>query len=120
MRVPRSRGEEGLRRVVRLYLESYTVTRRDDTKGRFGESQPGTTTHSADMWLFAPNNSPLETEYGDRITGDLHAISLPGADVQHADEVTHGGNAYHIQDPFHIPNESNQVLKVFGLERKTN
>lgn len=120
MTLPVSRGHRGLRMVVRQRSDTYTVTRGDGSIGDLGEKVESDSTHNADAWIFEPNQSPIETEFGDRLAGDLRALSLPSEDWEHADEIDHGGNTYQVQDPYHIPNESNKKLKVFDLQRKTN
>lgn len=120
MRFALSRGHESLRQVVRQHAEPHTVTRGDDTIGDMGEEQETTATHTANAWLFAPRNNPLGTDYGDRLQGELNGLALPSEDWQHADEIEHGGETYRVDEPFHVPNEADQQLQVFALERKTN
>lgn len=122
MRLPRSRSFGTLRTVVRKRTTAYTITRPDEgATGRFGETDETTSTVSnVDMWLFQPTEVNADTEYGDRLEGDLQGLALPSADVQVHDRVPHGSDEYEVQRVMHLPDNDNKQLKMFSLERRTN
>lgn len=122
MRVPRSGGHKALRRVVSTRIVTYQITRPDEASvGRFGESiDTSTATHSADLWLFEPNEINIDTEYGDRLGGDMQGLAMPSANMEVHDRLTHGAETYSVNRLMHIPDNDNQVLKMFSLERQTN
>lgn len=123
MRVPFSRAYGSLRTVVRRRSSSYDLQRPDETMdGRFGEHDDATVTtvSGVDVWLFEPEEVNLDTEHGDRLQGDLNGLSLPSADVQVHDRVTHGGDVYEVDDIAHLPDNDNQQLKAFSLTKRVN
>lgn len=121
MRVPHTRGFEALRRVVRLHLDTYTVTRpNSEQSGRFGESDTAATTHDIDLWVYDPMETTVDTEYGDRVTGDLAALGLPSVDIEVNDEIDHGGETYTVDDVVHLPDEDDEQLTRCTLLRVTN
>lgn len=122
MRIPRSPVNGALRTVVRRRASSYDVTRPDqDSSGRFGENAESTTTVSGvSAWVFEPTEVNVDTEYGDRLGGDMQALAMPSADVQVHDRFTHGSDTYEVERIMHLPDNDDQVLKMFSLERRTN
>lgn len=121
MRLPRSSGLDGIVTVVRVRSTTYTFVRGDTQTARFGESAQGSTTDiTADAWLFEPEELPLDTEYGDRVGGDLQGLAMPGADIERHDEVQHGTDTYEVSRIIHLPDEDTQRLKLFSLQRITN
>lgn len=123
MRIPTSRAEESIRQVVRLNTSSYTVTRPGSEKGRFGERTPSTSTHSADLWLFSPSEVNVDTEFGDRLTGSLMGMSLPGENLSVGDRITFQSTNYEVIEIIHLPEEHpnvEKVVKQFALEKRVN
>lgn len=122
MRFGFGRPRGAMRQVVRQKASEYDLTRRtDDSKGRFGESDGSTTTVSnIALYLFEPSEINLDTQYGDRLGGDLQGLAMPNADLQFDDTLTHGTDDYEVEEIMHVPSESDKVLKMFSLQRKTN
>lgn len=122
MRIPRSRAHGTMRTVVRRRSALYDVTRpTQGQSGRFGESAESTTTVTdVSLWLFEPNEVNVDTDYGDRLGGDLQGLSLPGANVEVHDRISHGGDAYEVERIMHLPDNDNQQLKMFSLQKRTN
>lgn len=121
MRIPRSSGLEAIATVVRVRSRTYTFVRGDTQTARFGESTEGSTTDiAADAWLFEPEELPVDSEYGDRVGGDLQGLAMPDADIERHDEVTHGTDTYEVSRIIHLPDEDTQHLKLFSLQRITN
>lgn len=123
MRIPTSRAEDTIRQIVRLNATAYTITRTDTTKGRFGDATPTESTHSADLWLFRPNEVNIDTEFGDRLTGSLGGMALPSENLQVGDQLTYQSKEYVVAEIVHLPEENpnvEQVIKQFSLERRAN
>lgn len=122
MRVPRSGGHKALRRVVSTRVVSYGITRPEEASvGRFGESvDTSSVSHTADLWLFEPNEINIDTEYGDRLGGDMQGLAMPAADLEVHDRLDHGTDTYTVNRIMHIPDNDSPVLKMFSLERQTN
>lgn len=122
MRIPRSRVHGTLRQIVRQRATPYDIVRPDeDQSGRFGENAESTeTVNDVDMWLYEPNEVNVDTEYGDRLGGDLRGLALPSADVEVHDRINHGLDTYEVEQIMHIPDNDEQVLKMFSLQRRTN
>lgn len=122
MRIPRSRGLKGLRMVVRKRVTPYSLVRPDEeSTGRFGEdvdtSSAGPTVN---LWCYDPTEINVDTEYGDRLGGDLQGLALPDGDVQVQDRLDHGGETYVVDRIMHIPDNDSPVLKMFSLVKQTN
>lgn len=111
-----------MRTIVRRRSSLYDITRPDQGQsGRFGESTATTTTVSdVSMWLFEPNEVNIDTDYGDRLGGDLQGLALPAADIQVHDRVSHGGDTYEVERVMHLPDNDDQQLKMFSLQKRTN
>lgn len=122
MRIPRSRAHGTMRTIVRQRSALYDLTRPSQGQsGRFGESEADTTTVSdVSLWLFEPNEVNDDTEYGDRLDGDLQGLSLPSADVAVHDRLDHGGDSYEVERIMHLPDNDDQQLKLFSLQKRTN
>lgn len=122
MRIPRSRAYDSMATVVRKRAVSKSIERPDvDASGRFGEHDETTTTVTGvDMWLYDPTEVNVDTDFGDRLGGDLEGLALPSADVQVNDRVDHGVETYEVDRIYHLPDEDQQVLKRFSLQRRTN
>lgn len=122
MRIPRSQAHGRLRTVVRHRSSLYDITRVNQNQtGRFGESSETTTTVlDVSMWVYEPNEVNVDTEYGDRLGGDLQALSLPNADVEVHDRITHGADEYEVERIMHLPDNDNKQLKLFSLQKRTN
>lgn len=122
MRFAISRAHEGLRQVIRQKAQTYDLTRpTDESKGRFGESDETTTTVTGiSLYLFQPNEVNVEEIGGERLEGDLFGLSIPSADVEYNDRLTHGIEDYEVTDVIHYPSEEDQQIKLFSLEKITN
>lgn len=107
--------------VVRVRSSTYTVYRPTDGTSRFGESDTSLDSgRDVSMWLFEPEEINQDTEFGDRLGGDLQGLALPSADVQVHDELTHGAEDYEVERIMHHPDNDNKVLKAFALQKKVN
>lgn len=115
-------GRRRLRQIVRQRASSYDVVRpNNESSSRFGETGTTDTTISGvQLWLTQPSESLVESEYGDRLDGDLLGYSLPSTDIQQNDEVTHGADTYEVADVMHIPDNDNKSVKIFSLDKKVN
>lgn len=129
MRVPgRRKALSTIRMVVRKRLSPYDVSRSTQGQtGRFGESGATSTTTISDvpMWLFDPNEVNIDTEYGDRLGGDLQGLAIPqplsnAADIQVHDRVDHGGETYEVERIIHLPDNDDKQLKMFSLQKVNN
>lgn len=120
MRFGKSRAQAVFRQLVRQHAEPYDLTRStDEANGRFGEhDESETTVTGVDLYLFNPGESAIETEYGERLSGDLEGLSLVGADIREGDEVTYDGTVYEVSGKPEIVKDG--VLKSFVLEKKVN
>lgn len=117
MRLPTGAPHRRLRAVVRRRVEAYSITRPAGNIGALGESRSTTTTHNADLWLFRASEVPLETDFGERLTGSLGGLALPGTDVQEGDLLTWNGDRYRVAEV--VDTQDSVVLRI-GLERATN
>lgn len=119
MRIGDSFGHEGIRRVIRLRSNTYTVTRQTGTEDvGMGETRPTTSTLDVDAYLYLPTETPIETEFGDRLDGDLNGVALPSADVEARDVYTHGGTDFVVTDVMYRPSNSDQQYQLFALEER--
>lgn len=123
MRIPTSRAYGGLRSVVRRRATPKDLERPElGSGGRFGETTdaPTETIPRRRMWLYDPTERNVDTDYGDRLDGDLHGLSMPDEDIVVNDRVSHGGERYEVSRIEHLPDEDTAKLKMFALERRTN
>lgn len=100
----------------------YDLERPDgSTGGRFGDGDGSSTTVSGvDLWVYSPEETNIDTQYGDRIGGSLQALALPGVDVEVDDRLQHGAHTYEVDDYDHLPNDDNKQLMLIGLNRVVN
>lgn len=117
MRLPNRHGRQALRSVIRLHLESYTIERPDDNIGALGESRSTVSTHLADLWLFRATEIPLDTDFGERLTGSLNGLALTGEDIQVGDRLTWNGDKYRVAEVADL--QEKPYIKL-GLERAVN
>lgn len=112
----------GIRQLIRQNTVTKTLTRPDDSKdSRFGESRGGTTTVEVDVWLFNPEETPVQTDYGTREAADLSGLLLPSEDIQLHDQLDHGGETYEVMaPPTDVPNASSPNHVGVDLGRITN
>lgn len=124
MKLPTTNGQKALRMVVRQRQSQYEVTRPGppSAKSAMGEELPdqNTTAHTENLWLFMPRDSPVDTQYGDRLEGSLQGLAMPSADIERSDVVTFQGIDYEVEDAIPLPDENNPVLLLFGLEKRVN
>lgn len=122
MRLPFSRSRGAMRTVVRRRTSDYDLTRPTQSSGgRFGEHSESTTTVTdVSLWLFEPSEVNIDTEFGDRLGGDLQGLALPSADIQVHDRVTHGPDTYEVERIAHMPDNDDKVLKRIALDKRTN
>jgi hypothetical protein len=122
MRIPNTRARGVMQTVVCKRASDYDLTRPTTTEsGRFGESSETTTTVSdVSLWVYRPDELNDDTEYGDRLTGDLNALAQPEADIQVQDRLTHGVDEYEVKELMHLPDNDDKVLKKLSLEKRTN
>jgi hypothetical protein len=122
MRLPFSRSRGALRTVVRNRASLYDITRPDQTStGRFGETAETTATiNDVSIWIYNPREQDIDTEYGERLNGELNALSMPNADVAVHDRLTHGGETYEVTNIAHLPDNDTKVLKMFALDKVVN
>lgn len=122
MRAPRRDGFERYRTILRLRRTPYTLDRPDGSHGgRFGSNDSSTTSVSGvELWVFSPQETNINTQYGDRMSGSMRAFALPSADVQVNDRLTHGGHRYEVDDYNHLPNDDEKKLMLIDLTRVEN
>lgn len=120
MRIGDSRANEVIRQIVRQKSSDYDLTRKSDSNnGRFGEhDEAETTINNVSLYLFNPGESALDTQYGDRLDGDLDGLALPSADVQDGDELTYDGTLYEVDGKPELVKDG--VLKSFTLVKLVN
>ena len=120
MRFGFSRGNETIRQIVRQKSSPYDITRPTDRgNARFGESDASTTTiEDVSLYLYDPGESALDTEFGDRLSGDLNGLALPNVDVNKDDRLTYDGTEYEVADVPAMVKDG--VIKAFPLEKVTN
>lgn len=120
MRFGFSRADEMIRQVVRQKSSLYDLTRpSDEANARFGESDPSTTTVSdVSLYLFDPGESAIDTQFGDRLTGDLNGLALPSADIEDGDELTHDGTVYEVAEKPEMVKDG--LIKAIVLNKKVN
>jgi len=122
MRIPRGKAHQALRTVVRRRSSERTFRRpTQGSTGRFGDNDGSTTpVQGVDTWLFEPTEVNLDTEFGDRLQGDLQGLALPSADVEVQDRVSHGPDEYEVQQIYHLPDNDRKELKLIELQKRTN
>jgi hypothetical protein len=114
---------EALRQVVRQRSRPYDLERpTQHAAARFGESEDVSTTTitDVDIWVYDPQEVNVDTEFGDRLSGDLQALALPNADVEVHDRLTHGVDSYEVERVMHLPDNDRQKIKKFALNKRTN
>lgn len=111
-----------MRGIVRRRAVDYDVVRPSITSGgRFGENSESTQTISnVSLWVYAPDEINVDTEYGERLGGDLQLLAQPSADIEVQDRITHGTDTYEVEEIHHIPDDADTVLKMASLQRRTN
>lgn len=117
MRLPTGAGHRGLRMIVRQNLVEYTLERPDGNIGALGETRASDTNPTANLWLFRPGEVPLDTDFGERLTGNLRGLALPGENVQEGDRLTWNGDKYRVAEKVET---QDSVLIRLGLERAVN
>lgn len=106
-----------MRQIVRRNLSDYTVSRPTETTGRYGDSDETYATQQERAWLFNPEESNEQTDYGVRLEGSLQGLALPSADLQVHDRLDHDGDTHEILDIQHVNSNSDKTLKRIGLEK---
>lgn len=100
----------------------YDLERGDGShSGRFGSDDSASgTIQDVNLWVYSPEETNIDTQYGDRIGGSLQALALPDANVEVGDELEHGSDTYEVDEYQHLPNDDNQQLMLLGLTRVVN
>lgn len=117
MRIPTGAPHRRIRSVIRLKATQYTLERPDGNIGALGEARSTDSNPTANLWLFAPGELPLDTDFGERLTGSLQGLALQGEDVQEGDRLTWNGDKYRVEE--HVEVEDQEYVRL-GLERATN
>lgn len=117
MRIPTGGPHKRLRSIIRLKTSTYTLERGDGNLGALGETRESTTNVTADLWLFAANEVPLDTDFGERLTGQLRGLALVTEDVQEGDTLTYSGVKYRVSE---VLESESDVYLMIGLERVVN
>lgn len=120
MRFGYSRGNEVIRQLVRQKSKPYDLTRNtDDTNTRFGEGDATeTTVNGVPLYLFDQGEAIADTQFGDRLSGDLSGLCLPSTDVLKGDELTFDGETYKVAEKPELVKDG--VVKSLTFEKKTN
>lgn len=119
MKTPTSSGERFMRSTISSRFETYTVERPSKTTGPMGGSET-TTDRSVDIWVFDPMEMRDDTEYGDRLRGNLGGLTDPSADIQVNDRITHEGDTYEVAETMTFDGEHRDVYKLLDLVRMVN
>lgn len=120
MRFGFSRANETIRQIVRQKSLPYDITRRTDrANGRFGEHDATETTiNGVELHLFDPGETALDTEFGDRLSGDLEGLALPDADIREGDVLTYDGTDYEVNAKPEMVKDG--LIKAFAFDKVVN
>ena len=77
-------------------------------------------THNEDVWLFAPDERNIESEFGERLLGDMLGMALDDADLQVGDQVDDGNTTYEVEDLVYKPNETDKQFMLLSLVKLNN
>lgn len=117
MRIPTGAPHGRIRTVIRQKTATYTLDRPDGNIGALGESRSSDSNPTADLWLFAASEFPLDTDFGERLTGSLQGLALDGADVQEGDRLSWNNDKYRVAEV--VDTQDTPYIRL-GLERATN
>jgi len=117
MRLGTGHGQRAMQRVIRLHLEQYILERPDGNIGALGESRSTNSNPTANLWLFSATEIPLDTDFGERLTGRLNGLTLPGENVQAGDRLSWNGDKYRVEE---VADIQDQPYVKLGLERAVN
>ena len=108
-----------MRMVIRNRLEYYTVYRRASGKDSLGQSNDQyTESHDERLFVYRPNNSTTQTDFGERVEGDLNGIGLPSANIGKDDRIEYNGERYEVDSsPEKRGNESMNDFITFSLSK---
>lgn len=120
MRFGFSRANETIRQIVSQKTALYDLTRKvDEANGRFGEHDASeATVTDVPLYLFNEGESAIDTDFGDRLSGDLEGLALPDADVRKGDELTHDGTVYEVDEKPEMVKDG--LIKAITLVKKVN
>lgn len=118
MKLPTSSGERLLRATISSRFETYTLERPSKTTGPMGGSE-STSTVTADIWVFDPQEIREDTEYGDRLTGSLGGLTSPTADVSVNDRLSYHGETYEVAETM-LSDGAEDVYMLLDLVRVVN
>ena len=95
--LPNRKGLHGLTRVIRARQTPTTITRVTQTRNELDDLVEDESEHTEDMWVFEPIEAPSNEVLGERLNGDLSALSIAdGVNVERGDRIAHGGISYEI------------------------
>lgn len=122
MRTGVGHGHHGLRMVVRQRSDMFDIERVVSYDAeRFGESGETTETITdISMWVYEPNAVDIDTEYGDRLSGELRGLAMADADIQRDDAIIYDGAPYEVNEIIYLPDSERRELMQFGLTKVTN
>lgn len=121
MRVGASFAHRHIRQVIRLRSTDYTVTRISTSAGRFGEQDQSTTTvNNVSLWVYDPVETNVQTQFGERLGGDIQAAALDSTNIEYDDRIDHGAETYEVEDIVNKPDENDKQFKLISFQRVTN
>jgi len=111
-----------LKQLIHLNSSEYTVQRDVDEQGK---SKYGETVHSDSellrtLYVFDPNEVNVPTQFGERIQGDMFAISLPNTDVVRGDVVEHPNGLLEVEETDLYQQYGETVYEYYALQRVSN
>lgn len=116
MNLPTSRGSRALGAVIDTRMSQYTFDRPSAATGAMG----GVDTDSdvtADIWLFRPMEVQTDTDFGERLTGELGGLALPTADIQVGDRVTYQSTEYEVAETETFDGQTSDTYLLVTLQR---
>lgn len=118
--IPTRKPHNMLRLVIKQHLTAYTVERVDVSPDSMGGVSETSTTHTARLWVYSPDEFQLNIDIGERFDGDIQALTLPSEDIQENDRIQYGTDSYEVQGILNRPTEENKQITVLDLSRRTN
>lgn len=104
---PLGRAVTTIAGIIDARATSVVLTRPSKSTGSLDETKEQTNDHTEQMWLVSPDESISQDPAGERISGDLRALTLDGADVQKDDRLTYGGVEYEVDTIVGRPDDAN-------------
>lgn len=109
-----------IKKVITSNASEKTFERQSFSKDSVGENVSTTSDVAVTAWLFRPQDSNVQTNFGERLDGDLSGLAHGSEDIQVNDRVTVGTTTYEVQAINNLPNDDNTSYKFFSLIRVHN